>query len=414
MAHRVTNPFLQYLDGNGDAYAGAKLEFYEAGTSTPLDTYSDYALTTPNANPVIADANGYFGDIFLAEDDNYKVILKDSSDNTVATADNVDSFGTAAFVTIGTSGATVGLLNANKTDSGDNTYSGNNTHSGNDTITGSMEHLSTDAGANAGPELPLYRNSASPATNDLLGSLVFYGRNNAPAKYNYGDLTVEILDSAAASEDSRLRFRIPVAGSLTNVMHLGAGLWVGSGAADPGAGKINAENGYEVGGVDLEVVTGQSLVRHAASSGTDGGGSTGATWTTRTLTSEIYDQGGFVTLSSNQITLGQGTYYVSAWQVFYSDTNNNQGCKGRFRNVTDGSTTALGTTVYASMNASTPLTTVQSIIAPTRFTIAGTKTFELQYYVESANSTDGLGKAATTGEDEIYAYVHLSRVSTSP
>jgi len=37
---------------------GGKLYAFAAGTSTPLATYSDAALTTPNAHPVVLDANG--------------------------------------------------------------------------------------------------------------------------------------------------------------------------------------------------------------------------------------------------------------------------------------------------------------------------------------------------------------------
>ena len=65
MANRFNLPGSQELDGNGDPYSGSKLYFYETGTSTPLDTYSDSALSSANANPVVADANGRFSDIFL-------------------------------------------------------------------------------------------------------------------------------------------------------------------------------------------------------------------------------------------------------------------------------------------------------------------------------------------------------------
>ena len=95
MANRFTLPLSQELDGNGDPYSGAKLYFYETGTSTPLDSYSDSTLSTANANPVVADANGRFGGIFLKTQD-YKVVLKTSADVTVWTADPVSGTATAA------------------------------------------------------------------------------------------------------------------------------------------------------------------------------------------------------------------------------------------------------------------------------------------------------------------------------
>lgn len=84
-------PFFQALDANGDPYSGAKLNFYITATSTPKNTYSDAGLTTPNANPVVADSAGRFGPIYLATDANYKVILATSTDVTIATFDPVQT-----------------------------------------------------------------------------------------------------------------------------------------------------------------------------------------------------------------------------------------------------------------------------------------------------------------------------------
>jgi hypothetical protein len=76
------------IDGSGRPMAGAKLYFYTTGTSTPQDTYSDSGLTTPNANPVVADANGLWPPIYLGTT-NYKAILKTSAGVTVQTIDPV-------------------------------------------------------------------------------------------------------------------------------------------------------------------------------------------------------------------------------------------------------------------------------------------------------------------------------------
>ena len=70
------NPF--EFDSNGVPLAGASLYFYETGTSTPLNTYADVDLATPNANPVMADGNGRFGTIFLVPATAYKVQLFNS------------------------------------------------------------------------------------------------------------------------------------------------------------------------------------------------------------------------------------------------------------------------------------------------------------------------------------------------
>lgn len=67
---------------------GAQLFFYQAGTSTPLDTYSDSALSSANSNPVEANGKGQFGAIYMKRNQKYKIVLKDSDDNIIYTRDN--------------------------------------------------------------------------------------------------------------------------------------------------------------------------------------------------------------------------------------------------------------------------------------------------------------------------------------
>lgn len=81
------NPFYFSIDGNGVPRAGATLSFFQTGTSTPQNTYTDSTLATANANPVVADSNGLFPAIYLAAAFDYKAILKDSSGTTIATRD---------------------------------------------------------------------------------------------------------------------------------------------------------------------------------------------------------------------------------------------------------------------------------------------------------------------------------------
>ncbi len=69
---------------------GAKLFFYANLTLNPLDTFSDNDLTTPNTNPVIADENGLFPDIFIAE--TYTVILQDKNGEQKGKWDYVSGF----------------------------------------------------------------------------------------------------------------------------------------------------------------------------------------------------------------------------------------------------------------------------------------------------------------------------------
>lgn len=77
---RFILPYQRVDDSNGHPLDGAQLFFFEEGTSTPKDTYSDENFVTPNANPVIADSQGQFGDIFL--NGVYRTELQDKNDVT--------------------------------------------------------------------------------------------------------------------------------------------------------------------------------------------------------------------------------------------------------------------------------------------------------------------------------------------
>jgi len=84
------------VDGNGTPYAAAKASFFETGTTTPKNTYSNASLVSANANPVVADADGRFPDIYLIAG-RYKVTLTTSADVAIDTLDPVD--GTSQLIT---------------------------------------------------------------------------------------------------------------------------------------------------------------------------------------------------------------------------------------------------------------------------------------------------------------------------
>lgn len=75
------NPRFVAFDANGDPISGAQLYTYDSvATSTPKLTYSDAARTVDHENPVVADTNGVFPQIFGAEGDGYYLVLKDADD----------------------------------------------------------------------------------------------------------------------------------------------------------------------------------------------------------------------------------------------------------------------------------------------------------------------------------------------
>lgn len=82
----------------GVVAAGSKLTFSRTGTSTAQNTYSDSALTTPNANPVIADSGGTFGKIYLDPSTgfDYRVKWTTSADVLIWQEDDIKAGSTAS------------------------------------------------------------------------------------------------------------------------------------------------------------------------------------------------------------------------------------------------------------------------------------------------------------------------------
>lgn len=83
------SPWIQqkFTDNNGNPLAGGKIYTYEAGTTTPLATYTDYGGGSANANPIILDANGECN-LWLGSKA-YKIVIADENDVILKTIDNV-------------------------------------------------------------------------------------------------------------------------------------------------------------------------------------------------------------------------------------------------------------------------------------------------------------------------------------
>lgn len=89
-AQPLVPPKFRAFAENGDPLAGGLLYSYEAGTTTPLATYTTRAGSVANANPVVLDANGE-ADVWLTPGVEYKFVLKSAAEVTQWTVDNVPS-----------------------------------------------------------------------------------------------------------------------------------------------------------------------------------------------------------------------------------------------------------------------------------------------------------------------------------
>ena len=80
----------QYFDNNGLPLAGGLIYTYQAGTSTPLATYTDNGGTIANANPIVLDSAGRVPyEIWMFTGYSYKFVIQSSAGASIQTLDNL-------------------------------------------------------------------------------------------------------------------------------------------------------------------------------------------------------------------------------------------------------------------------------------------------------------------------------------
>jgi len=78
------------FDSYGQILAGGQIYCYQAGSSTPLATYTTSNGTIANPNPIILGTNGKLpSEMWLQSGYAYKFILQDANNVTVNTYDNI-------------------------------------------------------------------------------------------------------------------------------------------------------------------------------------------------------------------------------------------------------------------------------------------------------------------------------------
>ena len=144
-------------------------------------------------------------------------------------------------------------------------------------------------------------------------------------------------------------------------------------------------------------------VRDEKASGSGGGTLTLGAWRTRTLNTVMTNEISGASLTSNQIILPSGTYYIhaSSPSAYVNET------KAKLRNITDSTDVLIGQSLYSD-NASAVIFTPSMVIG--RFTIASQKTFELQHR-SAATYGSGFGLASSFSVAEVYADVQIWKVA---
>lgn len=136
-------------------------------------------------------------------------------------------------------------------------------------------------------------------------------------------------------------------------------------------------------------------------SGTDGGDFNSGADRTRVLNTVVTNEITGASLSSNQITLPAGTYYIE-WSAPALSVANHQSL---LYNVTDTSEVKRGT----NGQAGSADTTQDQSVGAHKFTIAGSKAFEIRHQCATTKATNGFGAANTFGT-QVYTVVKIWQI----
>lgn len=129
---------------------------------------------------------------------------------------------------------------------------------------------------------------------------------------------------------------------------------------------------------------------------TAGGTFTSGAWQTRALNTAQSDSAGIAPISSNQITLGPGTYRTRGICPAFNCGNH----QTRIQNITDAATLLTG----MSMSSSSTSESLSEVTG--KFALTGTKVIELQHRCTVNRTTDGFGIAANL-TTEVYSIIEI-------
>jgi len=146
-----------------------------------------------------------------------------------------------------------------------------------------------------------------------------------------------------------------------------------------------------------------AIIRDEKATTTAGGASSAATYNARDVNTELYDPDAIVTIASNQFTPIAGDYELEAYAPGYKCDRH----RLRLYNVTGTASVEEGVGVQAD-NA----TQVQNLAhLKCKFTANGTDAYRIDHYTETAQASNGLGRAIGDGSNEVYLVIILRKLT---
>jgi len=122
--------------------------------------------------------------------------------------------------------------------------------------------------------------------------------------------------------------------------------------------------------------------------GTNGGTFTSGAWRTRDLNTEIADPDGIVSISSNQFTLGAGSYLIRWTCPVVGGVQQHQ---SKLYNITTAADVAVGINGFCGAS--------NGNVSPgsARVTLSGSTVFQIQHQCDTTVLNNGFGQNATFG-----------------
>lgn len=145
-----------------------------------------------------------------------------------------------------------------------------------------------------------------------------------------------------------------------------------------------------------------AIICDKKASSADGGTATSGAWRTRDLNTEIADPDGIVSISSNQFTLGAGTYLIK----FFAPACQVEGHQAKLYDITGTADVELGSTEFSGQAVSMPQTIS---VGAAKVSISGNNVYEIRHRVSATKASVGFGVGASTQTwgDHIFARVEI-------
>ena len=215
---------------------------YENGTSLAAKYQGlDSELTAIAGLTSAADRLPYFTGSGTAALATFTTAGRNLVDDADASAQRTTlGLGTAAVKNTGTSGDAVPLLDQQ------NTFSASQICTVSASFGLPMQFISTNADNFGGPFLYLYRNSSSPAANDVLSNISMRGQDSGGNAEELGSIKLVYIDPTNGSETAELQFITKSAGANPVRIYVRTGVVIGAPTGgDKGAGTLNAVGVYD-------------------------------------------------------------------------------------------------------------------------------------------------------------------------